>query len=688
MCNLGRMDSSRLRQVWWKGQQVDELAICKLLVKFSDQQYSGRANLQVCVDDTGCGLPTSGTGREVASLVDLSRVKDWIGTCRSRHGDVCEKPAWLDKLEPASGLRVIDVVGNKVIPAVPGCRYFALSYVWGESALLPRRAAALKSNIAKLGEEGGLATLDLPQTIQDAITLTERLGERYLWVDALCIVQDDLEDLQRQTAAMDSVLSGAALTIAAAAGDDSNHGLPGLRAGSGRKTRRKIRVTENLSLLGTAEDELRRSSWETRGWTFQERVLSRRMLFFTQSLVSWKCDLDAWSEETILEPEKLEGNFVCLYHTLGPVSATTPRFSVRQLETYINNYTRRTLSYGSDILPAFQGIMHRYEAATGERLHWGLAYRIVDMGSSLMWESPASAYLAETERQDLRKLRLNDGTTIHMLYPSWSWMRWNGSVSPLLRFLWNGTGLIESGSVRPELDFYRLMSDGHVELLAPREPPIPAGILVDESVGRFTQPLTRLWKGLTAVDGPVLTKPDNGGLVREVIPAQLDSTGRPIPVYDTGRLVFRASHAKIKTWLGPHRQSKFMDGLHLQLPSRVLAASDDGWHLDRIHNFHIPFSTKRRLFGRSHTTTRELGDDAASRLLSYVVVGENYNCEQLARSNPGSQFRDPQTPAFLNVLIIEWVNEEKGIARRIGTAVFPEPEWMALDRDWRLIILE
>ncbi len=121
MCNLGRMDSSRLRQVWWKGQQVDELAICKLLVKFSDQQYSGRANLQVCVDDTGCGLPTSGTGREVASLVDLSRVKDWIGTCRSRHGDVCEKPAWLDKLEPASGLRVIDVVGNKVIPAVPGC---------------------------------------------------------------------------------------------------------------------------------------------------------------------------------------------------------------------------------------------------------------------------------------------------------------------------------------------------------------------------------------------------------------------------------------------------------------------------------------------------------------------------------------------------------------------------------------
>ena len=279
MCTLSPETFGKLRHVWWREEQVDELAICKLSVQFrhDDETYRRGRDLQVCVEAPGRGLPTQGTGREVADLVDLGRVRDWIEICRSRHGDACEKPGWLDNLGPASGLRVVDVVGKKIVPAIPGCRYLALSYVWGESTLLSRRGVALKSNIERLGEEGGLAVLDLPRTIRDAIALTKELGERYLWVDALCIVQDDLEDVQRQTAAMDSVFSGAALTIAAAAGDDADHGLPGLSAGFRRNPPRKIRLTEKLSLLRTADHELTESSWESRGWTFQERVLSRRI---------------------------------------------------------------------------------------------------------------------------------------------------------------------------------------------------------------------------------------------------------------------------------------------------------------------------------------------------------------------------------------------------------------------------
>ncbi len=277
-CTLGPVTFGKLRHVWWREEQVDELAICTLLVQFSyDDICLSGGNLQVCVDAPGRGLPTQGTGREVADLVDLGRVRDWIEICRSRHGDACEKPGWLDNLEPASGLRVIDVVGKKIVSAIPGCRYLALSYVWGESTLLLKRGVALKSNIERLGEDGGLAVLDLPRTIRDAITLTKELGEQYLWVDALCIVQDDLEDLQRQTATMDSVFSGAALTIAAAAGDDADHGLPGLSECFRRNPPRKIRLTEKLSLLRKADHELNESSWESRGWTFQERLLSRRI---------------------------------------------------------------------------------------------------------------------------------------------------------------------------------------------------------------------------------------------------------------------------------------------------------------------------------------------------------------------------------------------------------------------------
>ncbi len=412
------------------------------------------------------------------------------------------------------------------------------------------------------------------------------------------------------------------------------------------------------------------------------------LVFLTPSLISWNCDLDTWSEETTLEPGEIGDNFVCLTHKSGLIGH---RFSLRKLYDYISDYTRRTLTYGSDILPAFQGVMRRYEAMTGERLHWGLPYKIVDMGNSLMWQPKFEFSPSEDERQDLRKVRLDDGTAIHMLYPSWSWMRWNGSVNSCWRLFSNGSGYVDSGSVRPELDFYRLMSDGHVELLAPRQPPIPAGIPNDECTGRLTQPLARLWKGPTAIDGPVLAKPNNGGLVLEMIPAQLDSTSRPIPVCDTGRLVFRTSHAKIKTW-SVYGQKELLKGctdLHLQLPGRVVAASDK-WHgVDTKASFHMPRNTSSRLFGCSHLTP-ERGDDAASRLLSYVVVGENHEWEALLQSvhkHPADGL-PPQKPAFLNVLIIEWVNEEKGIARRAGTAFFPELEWMALDRDWRLIILE
>lgn len=203
--------------------------------------------------------------------------------------------------------------------------------------------------------------------------------------------------------------------------------MPGSRV----NTRRKVRVTEQLSLLSSKESKLPESTWKSRGWTFQEQLLSRRMLIFAENLVSWKCDLETWDEETVLEPAEPEGefrftkdpdktnlraksNFRFIADLDNTESRARVRFALGQLDKYIGEYTSRTLTYGSDILPAFQGAMRRYEATTGERLHWGLAHRTIDMGSSLVWTG------GESRRQDVRELYLEDGTTIHMLYPGWS----------------------------------------------------------------------------------------------------------------------------------------------------------------------------------------------------------------------------------------------------------------------------
>jgi hypothetical protein len=116
--------------------------------------------------------------------------------------------------EAISRLRVIDIYERCVVEAPPGCRYVALSYVWGSISISDTKA----------GLPG-----KLPQTIEDAISAVKELGERYLWVDALCIAQDDPDDKMAQIQNMDQIYSNAVVTFIAGEGNDSNAGLPGVR---------------------------------------------------------------------------------------------------------------------------------------------------------------------------------------------------------------------------------------------------------------------------------------------------------------------------------------------------------------------------------------------------------------------------------------------------------------------------
>lgn len=88
----------------------------------------------------------------------------------------------------------------------------------------------------------------LPVTFKDAMSLVRKLGERYLWVDSLCIVQDDANDMQLQIAAMNMIYSSATLTRAAASGDNANSGLAGMSAGA-RTFRQHIEKVQNVYLI-------------------------------------------------------------------------------------------------------------------------------------------------------------------------------------------------------------------------------------------------------------------------------------------------------------------------------------------------------------------------------------------------------------------------------------------------------
>ena len=115
-----------------------------------------------------------------------------------------------------------------------------------------------------------VARLDeLPRTIKDAMSLTKSVGEQYLWVDSLCIIQDDPDDKEHQIAAMSHIYTSAALTIAIVSGDHANAGLAGMSAGP-RTFPQRIKEIQGIYLANRCEgltravDEL---FWNIRAWT-------------------------------------------------------------------------------------------------------------------------------------------------------------------------------------------------------------------------------------------------------------------------------------------------------------------------------------------------------------------------------------------------------------------------------------
>ena len=90
-----------------------------------------------------------------------------------------------------------------MIAAPPHCRYLALSYVWGDPKEMGSRRWLMKAaHVDESQLHNGLDLDLLPKTITDAMALVSKIGERYLWVDALCIVQDDFKELAEQTSQM------------------------------------------------------------------------------------------------------------------------------------------------------------------------------------------------------------------------------------------------------------------------------------------------------------------------------------------------------------------------------------------------------------------------------------------------------------------------------------------------------
>jgi hypothetical protein len=121
--------------------------------------------------------------------------------------------------------------------------------------------------------------------------LTAQLGECYLWVDSLCIEQDNLVDCKRQIGLMDQIYSNAVITIVAASGNDAEAGLAGLCTAPRKMVQIKEEINGRTLLITQRllKGQLLESKWFSRGWTYQEGFLSARCLIFTDQDCSFVC---------------------------------------------------------------------------------------------------------------------------------------------------------------------------------------------------------------------------------------------------------------------------------------------------------------------------------------------------------------------------------------------------------------
>ncbi len=169
-------------------------------------------------------------------------------------------------------------------------RYVALSHCWGDlPAEVKETFCSSTKNICSRQE--GFSINDLPRTFRDAIRVTRELGQQYLWIDSLCILQGDKEDWERESRLMEGVFSSAYCVIAASSAINSQAGFLERNVSSHYvpivdATGRQIYVCDNIDDF---ENDVDRALLNTRGWVLQERILSRRTIHFSANQTYWEC---------------------------------------------------------------------------------------------------------------------------------------------------------------------------------------------------------------------------------------------------------------------------------------------------------------------------------------------------------------------------------------------------------------
>lgn len=340
------------------------LASSKTLFSISIENKSSKKEHRGWVVPTilnsDAGIDTGRAWGQLGKALDLHQTRDWLKFCDRNHTSDCRMP----KLDAIPFFRLIDCATRSIVNAPDQAEYTALSYCWGPSS------DTSQNNLIGLPPSA-------PLVIEDALKVTRALGIGYLWVDRYCNSQSDPHILAIQLQNMHKVYRSAYVTIVAGCGIDPTFGLPGV---STRDRKPQVFVQTHgyyLHCVPDIEREIHSSKWSSRGWTYQENLLSKRRLVFTETQTYFQCWNMHCCESTPLDLEKAHTkDFKRFRDTINNLRVF-PRKGIgktgNEVQQRIQEYLGRDLTNDSDALNAFLGIFQAFQELEDPVYNfWGL----------------------------------------------------------------------------------------------------------------------------------------------------------------------------------------------------------------------------------------------------------------------------------------------------------------------------
>lgn len=379
---------------------------------------------------------------DTSSRETYKQIRSWLDTCQNEHPkcqaslenkslptrliylDTSRDPSLSNAVDTSLQPRLMSTTGRECSE----CRYIALSYRWPEH--FPIEAKLTRDNIRE--QMRGLKTSKLPQIFKDVFQVAIRLDITYVWIDSLCIIQDDPEDWNREAALMFQIYRYAELTVAAAVpptkpdvglfrrGDPSDVlsvRIPDLRDPSNHGPGQEVVLLKPQKITYTE------SPLVSRGWCFQEREISRRIVHYTETQVLWECRAVHASEGHPIPNGISQRTPKGWTSRIFDEDPSGQRFEDAWYRA-VEDYSRRDLTVFTDKLPALAGLAATIRDYKPANCRYIAGLWEDDFLKGLQWSSETGRVVTWGKDRTITNTRYPE-----YVAPTWSWASVAGPIS-------------------------------------------------------------------------------------------------------------------------------------------------------------------------------------------------------------------------------------------------------------------